>query len=881
MRDLEHDLELLEDLDVQRIRSARLRDMGYDALTHWKATKTPDLWTIRAFAARDGKAPQPEVRRLEARLTSDLAPEWAVRDNGPLGSLPILNAAVALRVLISVPGYAFSETVPRLLYLLVRELYVADEPDWVVGGARAAETGSVTAHTTSACVGALIEFINLLQDVARFAQAVGRTLRRIHLIEDRLVPTPWRDAEAARLSMSFRTMVLTKSRRMAIRLRTLPSSHEDIKSVNDLHRVLSRIEREMLTELRRIAAMLDKARTWASAFRAKEDEQREQTAGGPLRFRRSAAAHEIALEAVNRSATRAAETHRAFTNKEQSAFERWNGLGKHFEEAATDALLLLRPTRRFLATVLDRELAAAAAEHSWDASELASAAVAYGHVSSDWSDERLERAGRQLAGALTERGRFPAGKPFHASSDGVFYPTAFSVTATCADLLRYVQDVPIDARLAKRLLALFEDTCVPRLARESVAGWRSEDAGESLQPQRWLTAQATLALAHVNQMLDERINALVYRHFSVKGVRELRGGPRLSTAFYSDYGFHAAPPSLRRASLAVVLEEMKAHVNGVGGGDKSHSLVLHGPPGTGKTTFVEALAASCEVPLVEVTPSDIVVGGEDAIERRARAVFRALRLLTRTVILFDEFDPVLRARKPDVEEPHTVFSFLTPGMLPKLKELYRDARRRRVAYVLVTNIIGGLDTAAVRAGRFDKHIGVYPPDPLSRLGRLATELLAWRPRLNRARVGPRLIHIVAPARGAAMERLARSGWFTCPREGERLTGTPFGYLTSRPRRDRAPAFGDPDAVYSDKPKWGGADAEREWREWTWIREWDEIVSQTRSTGAASVAPKSIELAIRAPGDSGLKPQPASQLAADVSAVARARGGRRDRPAGRR
>ena len=50
---------------------------------------------------------------------------------------------------------------------------------------------------------------------------------------------------------------------------------------------------------------------------------------------------------------------------------------------------------------------------------------------------------------------------------------------------------------------------------------------------------------------------------------------------------------------------------------------------------------------MEVTPSDIIVGGAEAIERRAKTVFEALSLLTRVVILFDEFDPVLWRRKPD------------------------------------------------------------------------------------------------------------------------------------------------------------------------------------------------------------------------------------------
>ena len=45
------------------------------------------------------------------------------------------------------------------------------------------------------------------------------------------------------------------------------------------------------------------------------------------------------------------------------------------------------------------------------------------------------------------------------------------------------------------------------------------------------------------------------------------------------------------------------------------------PAGTGKTTMIEALAVSCDVKLVEVTPSDLVKFGEEDIEVLARAVF--------------------------------------------------------------------------------------------------------------------------------------------------------------------------------------------------------------------------------------------------------------------
>ena len=64
------------------------------------------------------------------------------------------------------------------------------------------------------------------------------------------------------------------------------------------------------------------------------------------------------------------------------------------------------------------------------------------------------------------------------------------------------------------------------------------------------------------------------------------------------------------------------------------------------------------------------------------------------------------------------FEFLTASMLTRLADLQEAADDNGVAYVLATNFVGRLDDAAIRAGRFEEKVGVYDPDPASRLCRL-------------------------------------------------------------------------------------------------------------------------------------------------------------------
>jgi ribosomal protein S16 len=290
-------------------------------------------------------------------------------------------------------------------------------------------------------------------------------------------------------------------------------------------------------------------------------------------------------------------------------------------------------------------------------------------------------------------------------------------------------------------------------------GWCREYSLDPRKTNLTATAHAVFALAEINEMLDGRINSMILEHFTVKDKKNqgLKDNLTLDSLFYPDYGLRLAPEGKslkgkrpnrikekdwpekegigikRQNSVAISLLQMHAHLSRVSLPDNYKplcSLVLHGPAGTGKTTLIETLAATCDMPLVEVTPSDLVKRGEEDIEQRARAVFEALSMLTRAVILFDEFDPVLKRRDTGNNKPLTVFSFLTPGMLPKLKNLHDRAEKRSVAYILVTNLIGELDEAAVRQGRFDERLGIYPPDLLSRAGRFMDQIEMYRKENN-------------------------------------------------------------------------------------------------------------------------------------------------------
>jgi hypothetical protein len=144
---------------------------------------------------------------------------------------------------------------------------------------------------------------------------------------------------------------------------------------------------------------------------------------------------------------------------------------------------------------------------------------------------------------------------------------------------------------------------------------------------------------------------------------------------------------------------------------KASSLLLYGPPGTSKTSTMEALANRLEWQFLQITPADFLLAGEEQVEARATLIFEILKRAKNFVVLFDEVDEFLVDRDAP-ERPGGIFRFMTTSMLPKLQSL---KTRRRLIFGIATNYKERLDKAITRLGRVDDYWAILPPDFKSRI----------------------------------------------------------------------------------------------------------------------------------------------------------------------
>ena len=140
-------------------------------------------------------------------------------------------------------------------------------------------------------------------------------------------------------------------------------------------------------------------------------------------------------------------------------------------------------------------------------------------------------------------------------------------------------------------------------------------------------------------------------------------------------------------------------------------VLLHGPPGTGKTILAKAVAQSTEATFMRVVGSEFVQKyiGEGA--RLVRELFELAKSKSPAIIFIDELDAIGARRMDgatsgDREVQRTLMQILA--------EMDGFDARGEVKLIAATNRLDMLDPALLRPGRFDRVIEIPLPSKEAR-----------------------------------------------------------------------------------------------------------------------------------------------------------------------
>jgi transitional endoplasmic reticulum ATPase len=133
-------------------------------------------------------------------------------------------------------------------------------------------------------------------------------------------------------------------------------------------------------------------------------------------------------------------------------------------------------------------------------------------------------------------------------------------------------------------------------------------------------------------------------------------------------------------------------------------ILLFGPPGTGKTFVVRAVAHEAGAAFFPVKGAELLDKYVGESERGVRDVFARARTASPSIIFFDELDALAPVRGTSTT---SVTDSVVAAMLTELDGV---SERGDVAVIGATNRADLIDPALLRSGRFETHIELGLPD---------------------------------------------------------------------------------------------------------------------------------------------------------------------------
>jgi transitional endoplasmic reticulum ATPase len=239
----------------------------------------------------------------------------------------------------------------------------------------------------------------------------------------------------------------------------------------------------------------------------------------------------------------------------------------------------------------------------------------------------------------------------------------------------------------------------------------------------------------------------------VIGKAEVKERARMAVP-YEDIG--GLKPQMHRIREMIELPLRYPEVFERLGIDAPKGVLLHGPPGCGKTLIARAIAHETEAQFFAVSGPEIIHKFYGESEAHLRKVFDEATRQGPSIIFLDEIDAIAPRREQVAGE---VEKRVVAQLLALMDGLNR---RHNVIVIGATNIPNALDPALRRPGRFDREIAIPIPDRNGRLDILEIHSrgMPLKPDVDMSR----LAEITHGFVGADLEALCREAAMICLRD---------------------------------------------------------------------------------------------------------------------
>jgi transitional endoplasmic reticulum ATPase len=184
--------------------------------------------------------------------------------------------------------------------------------------------------------------------------------------------------------------------------------------------------------------------------------------------------------------------------------------------------------------------------------------------------------------------------------------------------------------------------------------------------------------------------------------------PEPGTVTYEDIG--GLSREMRRIREMIELPLRYPEVFERLGIDPPKGVLLHGPPGCGKTLIARAVAHETSAHFVHVNGPEVIDKYYGASEAQLRGVFEEARRRAPAIIFIDEIDAIAPKRE-EMSGDRQVERRVVAQLLALMDGL---ESRGDVIVIAATNIPNTLDPALRRPGRFDREITISVPDKQAR-----------------------------------------------------------------------------------------------------------------------------------------------------------------------